>query len=121
MGYLFIKEKYTLDILSDFDMTGSRPSDFPMEQHLRLRPDDGSSLPDPTIYRHLVGRLLYLTVTRPDILYAVNSLSQFMQISSSSHLDPAPRVFRYLKGTVGKGIFLLASSSLQLVGYADSN
>lgn len=51
-------------MLSDSSMTGSRPSDFPMEQHLRLRPKDGTPLLDPTICRRLVGRLLYLTVTR---------------------------------------------------------
>ena len=67
--------KYTLDILSDSGMTDSRPSDFPMEQHLRLRLADGTPILDPTIYRRLVGRLLYLTVTRPNIQYAVNTLS----------------------------------------------
>ena len=102
-------------------MTGSRPSDFSMEQHLRLRPKDGTLLPDPTIYRRLVGRLLYLTITRPNIQYAVNTLSQFMQSPYSSHLDAANRVLCYLKGSVGKGLFLSASSSLTLVGYVDSD
>src|SRR3954466_13824919 len=68
-------------------MFGCRLSDFPMEQHILLRPDEGSLLPDPTQYRHLVGRLLYLTVTRPDILYIVNTPSQFMQNLCSSHLQ----------------------------------
>ena len=78
-GIFLCQRKYTLDILSDSGMTGSRPSNFPMEQHLRLRPADGTPLPDSTIYRRLVGRLLYLTITRPDIQYPVNKLSQFMQ------------------------------------------
>lgn len=101
-------------------MTGCRPTDFPMEQHLRLRPNDGTPLPDPTVYCHLGGRLLYLTLTRPNIQYAVNTLSQFMQSPCSSHLDAATRVLRYLK-SVGKGLFLSASSSINLVGYADSD
>ncbi|XP_020204540.1 uncharacterized protein LOC109789900 [Cajanus cajan] len=102
-------------------MTGCQPSDFPMEQHLRLRPNDDTFLPDPTTYRRLVGCLLYLTVIRPDIQYVVNTLSQFMQSPCSSHLDAATRVLRYLKGSVGQGLFLPASSSITLVRYADSD
>ena len=80
-GLFLCQRKYTLDILSDSGMIATRPSDFPMEQHLCLRPDEGTPLSDPTLYRRLVGRLLYLIVTRPDILYAVNSLSQFCRLS----------------------------------------
>ena len=100
-------------------MTSSRPSYFPMEQHLRLRPTDGTPLPNQTIYCRLVGCLLYLTVTRPDIQYSVYTLSQFMQSPHSTHFHAANRVLRYLKCTVGKGLFLYASSSLNLVEYAD--
>jgi hypothetical protein len=116
-----MQECVVLDILSDSDMTDCRPSDFPMEQHLYLRPNDGTPLSDPTVYHCLVGCLLYLTVKRPDIQYAVNTLSQFMQSPCSSHFDSATRVLRYLKGSVGKGLFLSASSSINLVGYADSD
>ena len=79
--------KYTLDILSDSGMIGSRPFDFPMEQHLRLQPKNGTPLPNPAIYHRLVGRLLYLTVTRPDIQYVVNTLSQFITFFHSTYLD----------------------------------
>ena len=90
-------------------MIGSRPFDFPMEQHLRLRPKDGTLLPDPIIYRQLVGRLLYLTVTKPNIQYVVNTLSQFMQFPYSTHLDAT------------EGLFLSTSSSLTFVGFAYSD
>ncbi|XP_050918831.1 uncharacterized mitochondrial protein AtMg00240-like [Lathyrus oleraceus] len=102
-------------------MTGCRPSDFPMEQHLRLWPNDGSPLPDPTLYRRLIGRLLYLTVTRPDIQYVVNILSQLMQSPRTSHMDAVTRVLQYLQRSVGKCLFLSAASSINLVGYADSD
>ena len=120
-GIFLCQRKYTLDILRDSGMLGARPSSFPMEQHLNLLPSDGEPLTDPSIYRRLIGRLLYLTVTRPDIQYAVNTLSQFMQAPSSTHLDAANRVLRYLKGSVGKGLLLSASSSVSLSGYSDSD
>ena len=74
----FFFAKYVLDILADFDMLGSRPSSLLVEQHSHLLPNNGAPLPNPSIYRHLVGHLLYLTVMRPDIQYFVNTLSQFM-------------------------------------------
>jgi hypothetical protein len=74
--------------------------------------DDGTLLPDPTSYRQLVRRLIYLTVTRPDINYSVNILSQFMHSPRMAHMDSAHCVVRYLKGSIGKEIFL--SSSLLL-------
>lgn len=93
-GIFICQRKYTLDILRDMGMSGARIATFPMEQQLRLTPTDGEPLSDPTQYRRLIGRLLYLTVTRPDIQYAVNTLSQFMQSPRTSHLDVATRILR---------------------------
>lgn len=83
-----------------------------MEPHLNLLPRDGTPISNLAIYRHLIGRLLYLAITHPDIKYAVNTLRQFMQNSYSAHLDDANRVLRYLKCTIGKGLFLYAYNSL---------
>ncbi|XP_026381076.1 uncharacterized protein LOC113275735 [Papaver somniferum] len=120
-GIFLCQRKYILDILKDSGLTGSRTSSFPMDAHLKLTSEAGTPLPDPSIYRRLIGRLLYLTVTRPDITYAVNYLSQFMQRPHSSHLDAANHVLRYLKGTIGHGIFLASSTPLILKGYTDSD
>lgn len=92
-----------------------------MEQYLKLLPPDGTSLPDPTQYRCLMGQLLYLTITHPDIAFSVNFLSQFMQHPRTSHMDAAFHVLRYLRGTINHGIFLSSSSSLHMQGYADSD
>lgn len=92
-----------------------------MEQQLRLSPDDGTLLLDPTIYRRLLGRLIYLTITRPDLNYAVHTLSQFLHSPRTAHLDVAHRVIRYLKGSVNKGIFLSSSNPLCLKGYCHSD
>lgn len=69
---------------------------------------------DAAHYHRLVGHLLYLTVTRPDITYAVNILSQFVAMPWQEHMDAATRVLRYLKGAPGCGLLLPKEGSLTL-------
>lgn len=120
-GIYISQWKYTLDILDDTWMLGSRPVEFPMEQNLKLTPSTGELLKDPSLYRRLVGRLIYLMITRPNITYCVHVLSQFMQQPRRPHLDAALRVLRYLKGTPGLSLLFPAKSSLKLKGYCDAN
>lgn len=96
-------------------------SAFPMEQQLHMTPTNGTSLSDPFAYRRLVGHLIYLTVTRLDIVYSVHILSRFMQDPRTTHMDAAIRVLQYLKGTPGKGILLSSSNPLTLSGFCDSD
>lgn len=74
-GLVLSQRKYTLDILEDCGMEGCRPSSFPIEQNIKLAMDDKDPKVDATHYRRLIGRLLYLQATRPDIAYSVNILS----------------------------------------------
>ncbi|XP_056683819.1 uncharacterized mitochondrial protein AtMg00810-like isoform X2 [Spinacia oleracea] len=76
---------------------------------------------EPEAYRRLVGRLVYLVVTLPDLAYSVYILSQFMQEPRVDHWDATLRVVRYLKGTPGQGILLRADSNLTLQGWCDSD
>ncbi|XP_056692467.1 uncharacterized mitochondrial protein AtMg00240-like [Spinacia oleracea] len=76
---------------------------------------------EPEAYRRLVGRLVYLVVTLPDLAYSVYILSQFMQDPRVDHWDATLRVVRYLKGTPGQGILLRADSNLTLQGWCDSD
>lgn len=75
-GLFLCQHKYTLDILVEIGMIGAKPSKFPMEQNHRLLSSDaGDPLADASQYRHLIRCLLYLTITRPDIIYLVHILS----------------------------------------------
>ncbi|GJW99595.1 putative RNA-directed DNA polymerase [Tanacetum coccineum] len=90
-GLVLSQRKYTLDILEDSGMLGCKPSSFPMEQNLKLKVDGEDVCVDANMYRRLVGRLLYLQATRPDITYPVNVLSQFVSDPRQSHLDAVMR------------------------------
>ena len=92
-----------------------------MEQNLKLSKFYGELLPDLGVYRRLVGRLLYLIITRPDIAYSVHKPSQFMSKLRKPHLDVAYKVLQYLKGSPGQGILLSSKSDLHLKAYTDAD
>ncbi|KAK3004923.1 hypothetical protein RJ639_019693 [Escallonia herrerae] len=120
-GLFLSQRKYALDILSESGLSASKPAAFPMEQNHGLALAGGPLLFDPGPYRRLIGRLVYLTITRPDICYAVHVLSQFMQSLRSQHWDAALRVLRYLKAVPGQGLFLPVDSPLQIYAFCDSD
>jgi hypothetical protein len=91
-----------------------------MELNVQLRASDGDLLSDPIRYRHLVGSLVYLVVTRPNILYPVYILSQFVSAPTSVHYSHILRVLCYLRGTITRRLFFPRSSSLQLQAYSDA-
>ncbi|KAL2226638.1 UNVERIFIED_CONTAM: Retrovirus-related Pol polyprotein from transposon RE1 [Sesamum indicum] len=120
-GILVSQYKYLQDILSDAFMVNAKPAPTPLPIGLKLVLDDGCLLADPGRFRRLVGRLLYLGFTRPDISFAVQQLSQFLQAPRSSHWDAALHVLRYLKGTPSSGLFFSSASSFQFRAYFDAS
>ncbi|KAI3665096.1 hypothetical protein L6452_43714 [Arctium lappa] len=120
-GLVLSQRKYTLDILEDSGMKGCRPSSFPIEQNLKLVMDDQEPKVDASKYRRLIGRLLYLQATRPDIAYSVNNLSQFVSDPRQNHMNAVFRILRYLKATPGQGILLQKEGGTNLVAYSDSD
>lgn len=118
-GTYITQRHYALEILNDFSLLGSKATHFPMDPDLKLTKIGIDLLSDPTAYRRLVGRLLYLVIIRPDLSYFVKVLSQYMDKPTHSHMTSAQRVLRYLKSRLGKGIFMSACSSCQLKAFSD--
>jgi hypothetical protein len=113
--------KYTMEILKKFKMTDCKSMPTPMVMDLKKMSDTDSGDVDPHLYRQLIGSLMYLVNTRPDIFYAVNVLSQFMSQPKQTHWIAAKHVLRYLQGTIGYGLRYAANVDLSLEGYADAD
>ena len=120
-GYYITHAKYTFDLISRANITDSKIVDIPIEYNCRLNSHDGESLSDATLYKQLVGSLIYLTVTRPDVSYAVHVVSQFMAALRSPHYVVVFRILRYLKGIIFDGLHFSSHSSLTLQAYLDAN
>jgi hypothetical protein len=91
-------------------MMGYKPISTPLEQNVKLSADEGDHVEDTTMYRRIVGNLIYMTITRPYLSYAVGMVSQFMQTPQKLHLDVVRRILRYIKHTLQCGIFYEAKS-----------
>lgn len=120
-GMYLSQRKYALDIISEAGLLGSKPAATPLEQNHTLGLSTSDFLPNPELYRRLVGRLIYLLTTRPELAYSVHILSQFMKTPRVDHWEAALRVVRYLKGSPGRGILLSSKSDLCLTAYCDSD
>ncbi|GFS43657.1 hypothetical protein Acr_00g0086240 [Actinidia rufa] len=120
-GYSLSQTTYASDLLSRAGLTDNKTVDTPLENNVRLNTSDGEPLSDPTLYRQLVGSLIYLTVTRPDISHAVHIVSQFMSAPRSTHYAAALRILRYVKGTIFHGLHFSSHSSLILRAYSDAD
>ena len=94
-GLILDKHKYASDLIDTTGLQNSIPVDTPLEVNVKLSQDTGDPLPDPTMYSRLVGNLVYLTITRPEISYAVNLVNQFMTHPRHLHLFVVQHIIRY--------------------------
>jgi hypothetical protein len=120
-GYYLSQAKYASDLLSRAGLTDTKVVSTPLEMNARLTPLDGTPLSDATLYRQLVGSLVYLTVTRPDIAHAVHLVSQFLAAPHSTHYAAVIHILRYIKGTMFHGLHFSAHSTLDLCAYSDAD
>ena len=119
---IFISQcKYVLDIVAETGLLGAKPSPVPIALNHKLALQVCPNFAKPEAYRRLVGRLIYLSFTRPDLGYAVHILSQFMQSPLQVHWDAALQTVRYLKGSPDQGILLRSDSDLTVTAYCDSD
>ncbi|GKD22022.1 cysteine-rich receptor-like protein kinase 8 [Tanacetum coccineum] len=120
-GIFISQKKYTTDLLKENGVLNAKPYKLPIDQHVKLQADIGTPLPDPEVYRRLIGKLIYLTITRPDICYTVQLLSQFMQNPTSVHMQAVKHLLRYLLSAHGQGILLAKTLTIHLTAYCDSD
>ena len=120
-GIFLCQRKYALEIVEESGLLGSKPTNFPMEENHRLALVKGKVLDDLSRYRHLMGRLIDLTISRPKLCYVAHILSQFTQEPQEEHLDAVRQVLRYLKGAPGYGILLRSNCDLLVRAYCDAN
>jgi hypothetical protein len=99
-GIWLLQRQYALNKLSKYGMMGCKPISIPLEQNVKLSVDEGDLVEDTTMYRHIIRSLIYMTITRPDLSYAVGVVSQFMQTPRKPHLDVVRRILRYIKHTL---------------------
>ncbi|XP_058783954.1 uncharacterized mitochondrial protein AtMg00810-like [Vicia villosa] len=120
-GIFLNQRKYTLELLDDSGFLASKPSTVPFDPNLKLSIHEGQPLEDPSSYRRLIGRLIYLTNSRPDISFTVQHLSQYVSKPLLPHYQAATRILRYPKAHPAKGILFSSSSELKLSAFADSD
>jgi len=114
------QQKYIVNLLQDADLLHSKSAATPLDSKLKLE-SDGEALDSPSHYQKLVRKLIYLTITRPDIAFAVSLVSQHMHAPTIQHLGIVKRILRYLKGSIGCGIVMNNNGHTNIMGYSDSD
>lgn len=119
-GLFLCQSKYASDVLKRADLFDSKPVSTPLAPHESFV-KHGDLFEDVTLYRSLVGALQYLTITRPDLSYAVNQVSQFLQAPTVTHFQAVKRILRYVKGTISFGLHFTRPCTSTIIGYSDAD
>ncbi|XP_050157515.1 uncharacterized mitochondrial protein AtMg00810-like [Malus sylvestris] len=117
-GLFLNQRKYVVDLLDEAHMLDCKPARTPLISKLQLDAK-GEPLSNPSVYQCMVGKLIYLTITRPDIAYSLSLVSQFMHYPTLVHWEIVKIILRYLKGSVGRGILMKKNGSNHIMAYTD--
>eukprot|EP00253_Pinus_taeda_P027989 PITA_27989 len=120
-GIFISQARYVNEVLGRFNMQVCKAAITPTVMGLKLSKEDSSKDFDPSLYKSIVGSLMYLTATRPDIMFDVSLISRFMERPKEAHWQATKRILRYVKGTKKFGILYNVSEHSDLVGYTDSD
>ena len=115
------QEKYINDLLKRFKMDECKPIKTPMPTNGHPNLDEGGNPVDQTLYRSMIGSLLYLTASRPDIMFSVCMCARFQASPKETHLIAVKRILRYLKHTPSIGLWYPKGALFELIGYSDSD
>ena len=120
-GIFVNQRKYILDLLDETGLLGCKTVDTPVEPNVKLTLAKPEDVIDRDKFQRLIGRLIYLSHTRPDIAFAVSTLSQFMHSPGQEHFEAAYRILKYLKGTPGQGLMFQKRDNLNVEIYTDAD
>ncbi|XP_075095124.1 secreted RxLR effector protein 161-like [Nicotiana tabacum] len=115
------QQKYIKELLKRFEMESSKIIDTPIATATHLDMDEPGSPVNETMYRGIIGSLLYLTTSRLDIVFSVGLCAKFQSNPKESHLKAAKRILRYLKGTQDLVLYYPSGDNFDLIGYADAD
>ncbi|XP_022023650.1 uncharacterized mitochondrial protein AtMg00810-like [Helianthus annuus] len=119
-GLFLHQSKYAIDILERAKMLECKPAFTPLSVNISFVAS-GAPFDNPSLYRSIVGAQQYLTITRPDLSYAVNQVSQFMHSLTTHHFQEVKRILRYVKGTISYGLHFSVPKHNTLVGFSDAD
>ncbi|GJV04626.1 hypothetical protein Tco_1338195 [Tanacetum coccineum] len=120
-GIFLSQDKYVCDIVKKFGFTSVKTTSTPMETHKPLSKDANGTDVDVHLYRSMIGSLIYLTSSRPDIMFVVCACLRFQVQPKASHMHAVKRIFRYLKGQPTLGLWYPKDSPMDLIAYSNSN
>jgi hypothetical protein len=119
-GLFLNQRKYIVNLFQDAKMLYTKP--FVTLLNIKLTPDSSSEpLASYNHYQKIVGKLIYLTITRPDITFVVNLVSQYIHAPTIQHLSMVNCILQYLKGTIDRGTVMTCNGHTNIMGYFDSN
>ncbi|MCO5592207.1 hypothetical protein L7F22_046205 [Adiantum nelumboides] len=108
-------------MLVKYGMADYKPISTPLDQNLKFRIDEGEVLDDATMYSRIVDSLIYMTISWPNLSYAVGLVSQFMQLLRKPHVDAERCILRYVRATINYALFYDAGTYVEVHGYTDSD